>query len=167
MVGYICRKLKKQFESSSHPNKEDIVLSLMGMCGDELDEEQGTEDWANLIDRGGLWHISDQALLTHYSTPLRRKCVLTYIQPGQASTLKEGSRQAIFEHRANNIEVVFQWCVLASDTSEAASKELFHAILERYMTIRGLTFASACVELHKQATHMTQRKRYPKGTFSF
>ncbi len=31
----------------------------MELAGDEMDEDTGTEDWINKIDRGGLWHVND------------------------------------------------------------------------------------------------------------
>ena len=41
VAGYVCRKLWKCLESSSLPNKDDMVLSLMEVNGDEMDDEKG------------------------------------------------------------------------------------------------------------------------------
>ena len=54
VAGYVCRKLKERLESSSQPNKDDMIVCLMELSGDEMNEERGTEPWTNLIDRGGL-----------------------------------------------------------------------------------------------------------------
>ena len=37
-----------------------MVLLLMECAGDEMDSNDGTEMWLNMIDRGGLWHVNDQ-----------------------------------------------------------------------------------------------------------
>ena len=64
-------------------NKDNIILCLMELNGDENDKKRGTEDWTNLLDRGELWHVSDTAynffyaiedevcshLCTRFSTP--------------------------------------------------------------------------------------------------
>ena len=43
------------------------MASLMKLNGDEDDEERGTEDWTNALDRGGLWHVSDTAYNLFYA----------------------------------------------------------------------------------------------------
>ena len=57
--GFVCRKVRQQITELSLPHKEDMLLLTIALCGDETDEERGTETWTNEIDRGGLWHISD------------------------------------------------------------------------------------------------------------
>ena len=34
-----------------------MVLLLMECAGDEMDSDDGTEMWLNMIDRGGLWNL--------------------------------------------------------------------------------------------------------------
>ena len=34
------------------------MFALIELAGDE-DSNMGTEEWINLIDRGGLWHVND------------------------------------------------------------------------------------------------------------
>ena len=67
VAGYVCRKVKRQLECSKHDNKDNMILYLMELNGDENDEERGTEDWTNLLDRGELWHVSDTAYNLFYA----------------------------------------------------------------------------------------------------
>ena len=60
VAGYICRKVRECLELSSLPKKDEMILCLIKLSGDELFEESGTELWTNIVDRGGLWHISNQ-----------------------------------------------------------------------------------------------------------
>lgn len=60
-------ELKTHLRSSLNQRKEDTILCLMDMSGDKM-EEKGTEDWTNLIDRGGLWHINDQTYSLFHAT---------------------------------------------------------------------------------------------------
>ena len=43
---------------SNSPLKEEVEIAIIGLAGDEMDEE-GTEEWTNKVDRGGLWHVND------------------------------------------------------------------------------------------------------------
>ena len=47
-VRYILKK-------SKYDSKEEMCL--VGMCGDEIHEDRGTEAWCNMMDRGVLWHV--------------------------------------------------------------------------------------------------------------
>ena len=57
--GYVFRKLRDHIQSSCLSNKDNMISALMQLAKDEMDEQGGTEDWVNLIDRGGLWHINN------------------------------------------------------------------------------------------------------------
>ena len=59
-AGYVCRHIRKKIEASSHPLKEEMVLSLMTMVKEKSDTTSGLcEEWTDLVDRGGLWHIQE------------------------------------------------------------------------------------------------------------
>ena len=66
VAGYVCRKVKHKVESSSHPDKKDIVLFL----NDLKVMEEGEDSWIKRIDRGGLWHVKDCIM---YSFMQRKK----------------------------------------------------------------------------------------------
>ena len=58
VAGYVCRKLRTKIERENHELKEEMVLCLMDLVKDENTRACGTdEEWTNLVDRGGLWHV--------------------------------------------------------------------------------------------------------------
>ena len=60
VAGYVCRHLRKKIEASAHPLKEEMVLYLMSMVKDKSDTSRGVcEEWTDLVDRGGLWHVRE------------------------------------------------------------------------------------------------------------
>ena len=60
VAGYVCRHLRKKIEASNRPLKEDMVLYLMTMVKDKSEASSGPcEEWTNLVDRGGLWHVQE------------------------------------------------------------------------------------------------------------
>ena len=83
-AGYIPRALQKKLQKSAHPLKEELQLCLMDLLSDGEEEEGTAEEWLNLIDRGGLKHISEgtfQAMLA-MELELRK-----HLQPQQPPNL--------------------------------------------------------------------------------
>lgn len=73
---YTLHTLRKKIERGSHPLKEEMVLATMELVADEDDEEQETSaEWVNLVDRGGLWHITNATFM--FFLPLKRFFVPT------------------------------------------------------------------------------------------
>ena len=60
VAGYVCRKVREKLQSSSLPLKDDMIFCLLGLNGDDYDDDR-SEAWCNSLDRGGLWHIKDEA----------------------------------------------------------------------------------------------------------
>ena len=56
-AGYVGHKLRKHLESSSNPQKEELVLLIMDLCEDDTSDD--TENWTSMIDRGGLFHVPE------------------------------------------------------------------------------------------------------------
>ena len=54
-------------------------------------------------------------------------------------------------------DVLFQWCLLTADADNANGKDLLQMIVKLYITIRGFSFASSCVELLKNANKTLQK----------
>ncbi len=65
-AGYTLLTLRKKIEKGSHALKEEMVLTTMELvAGDEDgDEERKTSaEWVNLVDRDGLWHITNATFM--------------------------------------------------------------------------------------------------------
>ena len=58
VCGYVIRKVGIALnQESDNCEIDDCVRCLYG---DEM-VDKGTDDWTNVVDRGGLWHINDEA----------------------------------------------------------------------------------------------------------
>ena len=62
-AGYTLRALRRKIEASSHRMKEELVLAIMELVGDEDEHQEASAEWVNLTDRGGLWHVSNEAFM--------------------------------------------------------------------------------------------------------
>ena len=60
VAGYVCRHSRKKIQASNHPLKEEMTLCLMTMVKEKSDTISGPcEEWTDLVDWGGLWHIRE------------------------------------------------------------------------------------------------------------
>lgn len=148
VAGYVCRKIRHRLESSSHPQREDMILCILELSGDQSDDcEDGSEEWTNSIDRGGLWHLSDEAFTLF---TIMEKEVRQVLSLRNASKQKEGCKSQLVNMLLKSEDVLFQWCILMCDTDGDATP-LLQMIVELFVTIRGFSFTISCLELYKKA----------------
>ena len=156
IAGYVCRKLRERLESSSLPSKDDMILCLMELNGDEMDEERGTEAWTNLIDRGGLWHVNDQ---TYSLFATMEEEIRQHLSLATASRQYEGARKQLIDSIFLNEDLLFQWAILAAEMDNDVTSAVLKQIVKLYVTIRGFAFTTSCLELYKQAHKKTLQKK--------
>lgn len=89
--------------------------------------ERGTEDWVNLLDRGGLWHISDTTNSLFYAMEDE---VCKYFTPKAASKLKEGTKDALMKAVLSNEEVLFLWSMFSVGVEDDDGKELLDMLVK-------------------------------------
>ena len=155
VAGYVCRKLRNKIEKSSLPNKDDLVLCLLDMSGDDDREEDGTEDWLNAIDRGGLWHVSDQTYGLFYVV---EEVVRKHFTRTNAHKLTDTSKHSLIRAINENEDVMFQWCIMTAGAKDGDATLLLHMIVELYITLRGFSFAASFIEQYKKATKRVLQK---------
>ena len=145
--GYICRRVQEKIKASALPNKEDMLLFISDFSGDEWDETNGTEEWTNAIDRGGLWHVNDDTYSILY---LMEEVIRKYLTASSAKTLDAETKATILNAIITNEDILFQWGLLSAIIDESVSSVVLKQIAELYVTVRGFAFASSCLELYKQ-----------------
>ena len=126
----------------------------MELSGDEMDEDRGTDEWTNLTDRGGLWHVNDQTYSVFYAM---EEVIRQHLTTAAVSKQKEGARKKLTSSILQNEEVLFQWCILAGDTDEGVATTLLEKIVELYVTIRGFAFANSCLHAWNCIRRHTRR----------
>ena len=57
-AGCVPRMLKKKLKKSTHPLREDILLCLLDLL-DDVDENEESTEWIQLINRGGLTLVNN------------------------------------------------------------------------------------------------------------
>ena len=153
--GYVCHKVCNKLKSSTLENRHDLILCVHDMCSHEVSEDEGTEHWLNAIDRGGLWHINDQTYSLFYTF---EELILEPFKRNTAHKLiNDDSKLSLITTLQSS---VIQWCMLTASTDDADATAFLNQFIELYVTIRGFSFASSCVELYKVIQESTGNINY-------
>lgn len=158
-AGYVCRNLRRKLERSSHPLKEELVVGIMDLlnCEDDNDdkEEACSETWLNTVDRGGLWHVSDETFMVFQSM---EEVVRQHFRKWKVRSLSSGGKQALVSKISTDEDVRFYWCIVAADFGEAEEKILLDMIIDLWITVRGFAFVSGWIEQYKQSKKKSLQK---------
>ena len=86
-----------------------MLLLTIDLCGDEADEDRGSETWTNEIDRGGLCHISDDtySVFLILEDQIGRRLQVTALKK-----LDETTKITIMDATLANEDLLSQWALL-------------------------------------------------------
>ena len=159
VAGYVCRKLRTKIERENHKLKEEMILCLMDLVKDQNPHPCGAdEEWTNLVDRGGLWHVKSTTYQLFCAIECQIREVLSVLlKPSPPSKVE------MIKTIVSNEDVQFYW-LIATAEFEIDDKEtlevLLAKIVQELLTIRGFSKAGAWMEKFKQTTKKpTQRAR--------
>ena len=165
VAGYVRRHLRKKIERSRHPLKEELVLFLMDLVKDDsgdADEDVGTaEEWTNIIDRGGLWHVKSTTYSFFLAVEEEIRCHLSSLQ--SLGSHKDHLSKSI----TSSEDVLFYWLIATADFEVEDSnvhEELLTKIIELYVTIRCYAFATVSMEKFKQNHKKSMQRPKPLRT---
>lgn len=152
VAGALFRAVQKKVKRSALPMKEEMLLCMI-----ELLEGQGamydeSSDWVNLMDRGGLNHVSNTTFLMLSAMEVEVKAYVAD-HPNNFN-MKDVLKQKLLA----NDEVDFHWEALSVNWGEKESKELLSVITDHYLTVRGFAFASNWMEKYKDSTKKKVQK---------
>ena len=153
-AGYVPWKLKQKFSKRKDPYCKEYLTCLDRMRESSAEKDvndcvsymEYTKRWIQLVDRGGLFHISDEVYSFFYEVEcLVRKFLFEIVQD-----TREHSKDEIIDEVACDGGVQFHWSTIAADLDEDASKALLVEVVKLWLTIRGFSTAGAFVEQYKQ-----------------
>ena len=114
---------------------------------DDIDMEHESIKWTQLLDCGGLIHISDVCYWMFYNMELgfRQNFTIT-----STETLKTTIPDSITKRRLT--------VLLSVNWSDEVSTALLHMIVNQWITVRGFSSASAFIEMYKKTNKKTFQK---------
>ena len=81
-----------------------MLLFMSELNGDEWNEERGTEEWVNSIDRGGLWHVKDDTYQLFY---LMEEDIRKYLLVSASKSFDETTKAGILASLFSNEDLLF------------------------------------------------------------
>ena len=145
-------KCKKKIKESSHELKEDINDCLMKMflCEGES-EGKKDEEWIDLVDRGGLWHVRESTFQFFFALEDGVRQYLSQLtSPSSHPSIKEFISMLVMN---NDVQLYWHIAMAAFVVDDIdVSNSLLRMIVELYVTIRGFSYANGWIEQYKQ-TH--------------
>ena len=138
--GYVIRVLKKQMLNSD-------VVKILDEFIEEDKENQDANTWVAFVDRGGLVRITEEAYQLFYAieTSVRR-----YLKVSNVTEMNDGFRKHITDCTVNDDNVLFYWSLAGQDECDKSCQCCLLKLVEKWVTIRGFSFAKNLLELYKQ-----------------
>ena len=138
--GYVVRILRQ------HKSNTSICHIIEAMI--DSNAIGPSQDWVKTIDRGGLVHISDQAfrLFVAIESSVRR-----YLTVKNATNMDSAFREYLTKCILDDPDVLFHWCLIGYADDELGETCLNH-IVDKWITIRGFSFAKSMLEMYKLAS---------------
>ena len=138
MAGYVVRSLQKKMA--------DEVEMLIETDKKRIQESSST-DWINIIDRGGLIHVTDECyqLFLAIEHATRRE-----LKTEKIGDMNDSFRQHIEMQLNEDNDVLFQWTLITGDETE--KEDVLHAITSLWINIRQNSFAKSMMEKYQAET---------------
>lgn len=156
-AGYVSMKLKKRYLTKNGVKAGQYVecLSHMAVDGEEASFLQYTQTWTRMVNRGGLFEISDRTYLFFKTLEVQTQRLL----PGHLRKATS-SKDELIDAIASEENVDMMWSMLAMDIrDEVESEELLKEICNLWVTTRGFAMTSFWLEEFKRTTKETTKKR--------
>ena len=152
VAGYICNKLYKRLMKSK--TDHDLTYGIVDMvdedkCGD------ASATWTKLVDRGGLFYVTDEVygLFISIEIVARRQ-----LQVGKVMEFEAGVKEKIIKDVMKSDSVMMQWELVGVELERERGEILLKLIVNEWITLRGFSFATGLVELYKQANRQSLQK---------
>ena len=121
-----------------------------------MNETKDTEYWTNILDHGGLWHVTDTA----YSMFCAMENELRQHLKIDKAVLGQNQITILVNKLALNTEVLFHWNEILEEHSHVPEEEaalLLRDIIKLFVTC-GFAYATSLLEVYKQVSGKSLQK---------
>ena len=152
MAGYVCTKVYRKLKSSGC---RDLYQGIEDMVEESDDDSDTSSTWLDLVDRGGLFRVSNEAFAFFISI---EQVIRHHLQTKKIKALGEGKREEIVRNIVENDEVKLNWTLVGIELSEGERSTLLQLFATEWTTLRGFSFVGSFMELYKQASRKSLQK---------
>ncbi len=157
--GYVAQKLLKRYEKKHGEVMEQYAtcLSEMAVVGEGADLLTYTKRWLELVNRGGLFPLSDEAFRFFIEVEL---CVRTYLPHQLMKTHSEVEFATnVHDKIFSDEDVQFHWTLLSQNIHDTVSSDaLLMEVIKLWVTIRGFSTTGYWMEVYKEKEKTTIKK---------
>ena len=153
IAGYVIRKLKDRYKEIRGRNeevkkkREQFIKILTVMeSNTELEESHFACEWTELIDRGGLYHVTDDAYQIMEAIEIKTKCYVEKAGIKQEAAIQDQIASSIL----GDPNILTQWAA-----ASPAKSELLGDIVKLWTTVR-------CFSLVKNWNDITIKEKFKK-----
>ena len=136
MAGFVVRKVQKKLDA------KDVEMLI------ESDEaaitDSSSAEWVNMIDRGGLVHVTDACYQLFLSI---EQAIRQELQLSKISSMDENFRKHLDNMLSNDDDVLFNWTMITGGETE--NEEVLHEIIKLWITTRCFSFAKSIMEKYR------------------
>ena len=150
-AGFVLRTMKKNIGKSTHAHKADLLLCLAQLLDNDDPKIDDFKDWLEMVDRGGLCHISNDTFEVFLALEKELRNIL-------ASNIIEQLDDTVKAKLVESDTVQFIWYIISADWNEHISHYILQSIITEWVKIRGFSLAGAWVEKYKSANKTTTQK---------
>lgn len=139
--GYIVKSLKQTVKN------EDVLCALNDLVDDGTEEAEESEEWTGMIDRGGLTYIT--------TSTFQYLCAIEHVLRGNFMNVKRAHefdccKEKIKKSIESDADVQLCWTTVSTDMDDDTAETLSSLLVDKWISIRGFSFASGIMEQYKQ-----------------
>ena len=151
-AGYVVRHVLKKIRASNLPHKDDLIKCCQRLVKTHSsdDTENTAEEWTDLVDRGGLYHVKETTFQLFVALEDEVRKYLGQLSSPNAMRVKDRFISSLCDCE----DVLFCWCITAADfdiVDTDVHNHLLKMIIDLFVTVRGFSYASEWMEHYKQA----------------
>ena len=144
--GYVIASLKKQ------EGDEELLVGLDSFVEKDTHEAAAiptSAAWVEEINRGGLTRITEEA---HQFFVAMEGSIRSYLTLSKAHVMDNTTKSQVKNGVFADSNVQFSWCLtgIILKVGEDRAEELLEMCIDKWLTIRGFSFANSIQEMFKQ-----------------
>ena len=140
--GYVIHSLMQQRGSRNFQNILEEFINK-----DDVDQENVADEWLKTVDQGGLTRITTDTFQLFYAI---ETCTRRHLKLVNAVQMDDSFRRHLTNCVLNDENVLFYWCMAGQDEGDENAQKCLEKMVEKWITIRGYSFASSIMEMYKQ-----------------
>ena len=130
-------------------SKDDGVKHVLCELKDDSDdgEDGPASDWVKAVNRGGLIKISTEAYQCFYAIEI---CIRRQLKTSNTDSMNDGFRQRLKDMMVSDDDILFYWTLAGQIEGDETADKCLALMCDKWITIRGFSFAKNIMELYKQ-----------------